>query len=459
MDFVKRITGSLLQRSSVAERVARPGAATRRSALWCTALVAGVAVFGVQAAPPAPSALPTGGQIVGGQGAISQVGAAMTIQQTTPKLATNWQTFNVGAAASVVFVQPSASAVALNRVLSADPSQIYGRLSANGQVFIVNPSGVVFGPGAQVNTAGLVASAMALSTDDFMAGRYVFTGGVGTVENFGQLAAREGGYVVLVGGQVANAGSISAPGGQVALAAGSGARLELGLGGLISVGVDAATAARIQNTGVVDAEGGRVWLTANRAGDALEVAINQQGVVRANTFQNRNGEIWLDGGSGQTRIAGTVQAIGAGAGDKGGKIVATGGSVTLASGSSVDASGAAGGGQVSIGGGWQGKDPAIAEASRVTVESGAKISADATVDGTGGTVVLWSGQATQHDGAISARGAGQGDGGAVETSSRGSLGVTGGVNAGSANGRNGTWLLDPTDVTVNSGAGGRYRTR
>ncbi len=100
----------------------------------------------------------------------------MTVNQTSQNAAINWQTFNIGADQAVVFSQPNASAVALNRVVGSDPSAIFGRLSANGQVFLVNPNGVLFGKGAQVNVGGLVASTLDISDADLMAGRYTFSG-------------------------------------------------------------------------------------------------------------------------------------------------------------------------------------------------------------------------------------------------------------------------------------------
>ena len=112
-------------------------------------------------AQPLPaSALPTNGQVVSGTGSITQSGNHMQVTQGSQRLVTHWDTFNIGSAARVEFVQPSASAVALNRVLSGDPSRIYGQLSANGQVFLVNPAGVLFGveflliyPGLQFTAA------------------------------------------------------------------------------------------------------------------------------------------------------------------------------------------------------------------------------------------------------------------------------------------------------------------
>ncbi|VFN06333.1 MAG: filamentous hemagglutinin family N-terminal domain-containing protein [Candidatus Kentron sp. G] len=111
-------------------------------------------------ADPDPNALPTGGQVVSGAAQIHQAGSEMTIDQGTHKLIANWQTFDIGANAGVTFNQPTTSSVALNRVSSQSPSQIFGRLSANGQVMLVNPSGVVFGQGSQVNVGGITTSTL-----------------------------------------------------------------------------------------------------------------------------------------------------------------------------------------------------------------------------------------------------------------------------------------------------------
>ncbi|ECA3795699.1 filamentous hemagglutinin N-terminal domain-containing protein, partial [Salmonella enterica subsp. enterica serovar Aqua] len=120
--------------------------------------------------------LPTGGQIVGGQGSISTSGNQMTIHQQTQNMATNWHSFDVGKNNTVQFVQPDSSSVALNRVTGASGSQIMGTLKANGQVFILNPNGVLFGKDARVNVAGLVASTKNINAADFMKGQYTLSG-------------------------------------------------------------------------------------------------------------------------------------------------------------------------------------------------------------------------------------------------------------------------------------------
>ncbi|MBI5907382.1 MAG: filamentous hemagglutinin N-terminal domain-containing protein, partial [Burkholderiales bacterium] len=139
-------------------------------------------------------ALPGDVSVVAGQATVSTPTAnAMVVKQGSDKAILNWQSFNIGAGQSVQFMQPNAASVALNRVIGANPSAIYGSLSANGQVFLLNPAGVMFAPGAQVNVGGLVASSLAISNEDFIAGRYTFSNtGSGGVVNHGSINTARG---------------------------------------------------------------------------------------------------------------------------------------------------------------------------------------------------------------------------------------------------------------------------
>ncbi len=136
-------------------------------------------------------AAPAGGRVVAGDASIAQSGTATTIRQSTDRVAIDWQSFGIAANESVRFLQPSSSSIALNRILGQDPSVILGSLSANGQVFLLNPNGVLFGRGAQVDVGGLVASTLNLTNENFMAGRYAFdrAGATGGVVNQGGIRA------------------------------------------------------------------------------------------------------------------------------------------------------------------------------------------------------------------------------------------------------------------------------
>src|SRR5579872_6146267 len=143
------------------------------------------------AAGPAPNALPTGGTVVGGSATISSSGSTMTINQTSNSAIINWNTFNVGSGGTVRINMPTANSVELDRVTgNLGPSQIFGHLSSNGIVFLVNPNGILFGKGSQVNVGGLLATTSSISDKNFMAGNYTFQHGSNpavSIINFGNI--------------------------------------------------------------------------------------------------------------------------------------------------------------------------------------------------------------------------------------------------------------------------------
>jgi filamentous hemagglutinin family protein len=340
----------------------------------------------VFAAPPTPTTLPTGGNVVAGQASINQAGAAMTINQASSQAILNWQSFSIGSGASVNFVQPGASAVALNRVLGSDPSAIYGSLTANGQVFLVNPNGVLFGPGARVDVGGLVASTLNIRDADFLARNYRFSrdGAVGTVVNAGDL---KGQYVALLAPEVRNEGVIVASMGTVALAAGDAVTLGISGQRLVDVQVDKASVnTLVENRHLIRAEEGTVILSAQSAHTLLGRVVNSS-AVEANGISTDGGTVRLLASS-TIDHSGSISANGSANG--------SGGSVILLA-------------------------DLANPASRTTVS-----------------------------GSISARGgSASGDGGFVETSaSRLSIADSARIDTTAPNGRGGLWLLDPTDFTI-----------
>ncbi len=213
-----------------------------------------------------PNALPTGGSIIGGSGSIDVNGNQLTVQQQSQQLIANWNTFNIGTDAAVRFMQPSSSAVASQPRAVERCVGIFGRLSSNGQVFLVNPNGVYFAPGASVNVGGLVGSTLDISNEDFAGGRYVFNragGTTGEVVNQGRLQAADGGSIALIGARVINDGDLIVRNGTVALAAADQVTLDFRGDGLLSVSVDkTALAGEVANRGVIAADGGNVVMKA-----------------------------------------------------------------------------------------------------------------------------------------------------------------------------------------------------
>ena len=289
-------------------------------------------------------AAPSGGEVNIGTGTISQNGKTVTIMQTTNKLGINWQNFNIASDEKVIFVQPGLSSIALNRIVGSQASTIAGQLIANGKVFLINPNGILFSPTAEVNVGGLVASSLAITDSNFSAGKYIFNGSGGSVINQGNITAAEGNYVVLLGGEVQNQGIITAESGTAALGAGGTITLDIAGDGLINLAVSAAVSgASAVNSNLIQANGGRVLMTARSADALAGTVVNNSGTLKADSISTVNGIIRLDGGAnGAVSNSGTLSAAGS-SGEKGGNITLTGGAVNIGSASSISAAGAQGG--------------------------------------------------------------------------------------------------------------------
>ena len=319
----------------------------------------------VLAAQPAPTALPAGAQLAAGAATVSQSGSSMRVAQASDKAILNWGSFNIGSQAAVHFQQPGAGSVALNRVLGNDPSALLGTLSANGSVWLINPAGILVGPGARIDVAGFIGSTLNIRNEDFLAGRLNFQAGAmaGDIANQGRISAARGGSVYLIAPGVENSGVINAPAGEILLAAGrqvqladtatpgvqihisSGSGRATNLGEIVSeAGRVGLAGALLKNTGVISAssavqDGGRVFLQASRG-----IELGASSIIAADG---------LSGGSvsarvtqagrvdGSMRVDGSLSAKGIGSGD-GGKVETSAGSVSVAAGTSVNTASGAG---------------------------------------------------------------------------------------------------------------------
>ena len=285
----------------------------------------------------APNTLPVLRGVVSGSAVVNApvAGAArsvMTIDQSSQRAILDWRSFNIGSGSEVQFRQPNSTASALNRIYDANPSVIRGKLTANGQVLLINQNGILFDRGAQVNVQSLVASTLNLSNQRFLSGVLTagglttpaFAGGYDELGNtlsarpdgtrpaplsLGSsgdaaspapiLQAGAGGSVMLIAPGIDNKGGvIRAPDGQVILAAGNKVYLALSddssditLRGFV-VEVEAAPDGEgvnlshlIRNAGDVSADRGNVTLAA--------LAVNQAGRISAKTAVQSNGSIYL----------------------------------------------------------------------------------------------------------------------------------------------------------------------
>src|SRR5215470_5757677 len=383
--------------------------------LTTTALVAALSCGGKGASAGSSSGL-SGFQVQAGSATLSTPSSTKSvITQTTNKAILTWSAFGIPAGSTVQFIQPGASSIALNRVTGGNVSTIMGHLIANGQVWIVNPAGVFFGPGAQVDVAGLMATTSDIQNGDFLSGNYQF--GIGSsnpnagIVNQGTIRVSSGGSVVLSGAAVTNQGLIEAQLGSVVLAGAKTFTVDFQGDKLLSFQVTGAVDQRpanadalVSNSGTVTASGGTVLLTARAAKNVIDNVINSTGIVEATSAKAVNGEIILDGGdTGLVTVSGALDASGKSAGETGGTVKVLGNQVNLAAGANIDVSGDAGGGTALIGGNFHGAGPE-ANASVTVISANAAINADAISIGNGGNVAVWSEQYTDSFGTITARG-------------------------------------------------------
>ncbi len=477
------------------------------------------------------AANPSGGVVVNGGVEIGDgLGGHLAITQSSHKGIINWEDFSIGIGELTEFRQPGADSATLNRVVSGNPSAIQGALRANGKIFVINPNGIMVGPGGSIDVAGLVLSTLDVSDAEFLAGGdMVFRGNSGAgVRNFGRVNAI-GGDVFLIGKTVENAGTLSASG-TVGLAAGEevlitaspdaagervfvrpvggggqgagvsnsgtieGAAVELKAhGNLYALAINnrgsiratgasrggggvylRAPGGRVDNSGSIAAtlpggNGGRILIEASilNAGGTLDAgATTEQGqggeVTLSGEEINVTGRISADGGIGGRVTIGGAETVRSKIGDgasisasgavgEAGTVVVTGAEVVIDA-ASLAVDGYTGGGEVSVGGGFQGGDAAIANAVNTTVGAAATLSANALGDGDAGRVVIWADGQTDYAGTVTAEARGIGNGGLVEVSGVEGLLVTGFVSTLAANGRNGTLLLDPRNLSIGAGA-------
>ncbi|MEW5755690.1 MAG: filamentous hemagglutinin N-terminal domain-containing protein, partial [Pseudomonadota bacterium] len=463
---------------------------------------------------PSAHAAPAGGNVVGGAGSISQSGVNTTIHQASQNMAIDWQSYNVNVGERVQYIQPNASSISLNRILSNQGSTIAGRIDANGHVILVNHNGIFFTPTSVLNVGGIIASGLDIQPSDFMNGHYIFNEVLGTeggVVNSGLINASLGGNVALIGRSVENRGVIAANLGTVTLAAGKETVLTFDDAGLLGVrvskeivqsklGVDPA----VVNGGEIQAQGGRVLLTASTSQDVFSRAVNTLGIeearsvvvhedgsftlgdgadvvnsgtidtstsdqsvgrivligenvtssgtIKADAASGNGGEIELHANDTTLLTQSSVTSARAEANGQGGIVKVLGEKVGLFDHARVEASGATGGGEVLIGGDQQGKNPLIRNANFIYLSEHSQINANAVTNGDGGKIITFAADTARIYGDLSARGgANAGDGGFIETSGVRGFEIHTTPDAGAEQGLAGLWLIDPYNLTITGG--------
>lgn len=467
--------------------------AMRRSFMCRSASVVAIALM---AAPALAN--PEGGVVTAGEATISTPAAnLLQINQQSQRAVIDWKRFDIAPGETTRFVQPDVEAWTLNRVSpTGDPSRILGTLEANGNIVIVNPDGVHFGPGSRVDVNRLIATTADIDNDDFLAGRMIFdTPGnpSASIVNEGTISIRDHGLAALVAPGVRNSGVIAARLGTVSLSAGNTFTIDPYGDGLVKLAIDDEIAENVydaatgepmddlvDNEGTVKADGGTVMMSAATARKAVNSVINNSGVVEANSVGMLGGKIVLGAQTAGTktaaappqtvRVSGQVRAttkidladLPLPSPAPRGHIEITGEAI-IAEKAEIDASGIHGGGTVLIGGDYMGgnPDPAVVRHYGIPMEGHSvptaaytflgddvSVRADAVRDGDGGKIIVWADEVTQTAATLSARGGPEGGhGGFIETSGK-VLQVAGTVDPSAPAGGGGTWLLDPLDITI-----------
>ncbi len=315
----------------------------RRAALMVSAAIL---ICATQAA-----AAPTGGNVVAGDANIESLegNPIIGVTQNSQSAIVEWQTFNLGASEDFFFNQPNANAVILNRVLGAGGSVIDGELTANGNVFIMNSDGVLFGPNAVIDVNGLVATSLGIADADFMAGDFDFRflgEEDASIINKGEISIAESGILAFVAPNVANEGPIAARLGTVTLAAGDRFVIDFFGDGLVAFSPDIPSGENrggVNVTGAINAEGGAIYLTATDAIEFVETIINVEADLVARGATEVGGKIILTGAESTTvTIDATLDASGGDGGEitiVGREIVVTADAQLLANGFEADFAG------------------------------------------------------------------------------------------------------------------------
>ncbi|MCZ6829773.1 MAG: filamentous hemagglutinin N-terminal domain-containing protein, partial [Gammaproteobacteria bacterium] len=398
-----------------------------------TALYVFVAAASGLLASAATLAGPEGGVVTGGEGSIARAGTTTNVQQLTERMSVQWQSFDLGRTETVNFLQPDSSSLVLNHIMQNGPSQIDGRINANGHVLMINPRGVIFGESSVINVGALTASTLWMKRDDFLNGDLVLRAlddTKGVVVNSGLINAASGG-VTLLAESVSNEGLITAELGYVNLASGREAYLTFDEEGFLGVKVTEdvvdnllGASSSVENSGEISATGGKVILQANVSSGLFDSAVNNSGIIEATGFNDGSG--------------GTVHLLGD--------------TVAVTEGARVSVDGFGGGGEILVGGDYQGANPAVDNSRFTTVAQNTVLSANATSSGDGGKVIIWADHTTRFEGDIEARGGVTGgDGGFAEVSGKEFLQISGHADLSAPNGQFGTLLLDPGTVTVQDG--------
>ena len=404
----------------------------------------------------------------------------LDVIQDTQKAIIDWRSFDIDVDEHTQFHHINSNAVTLNRVTGVDPSQILGRLSANGNIILINPNGVMFGADSKVDVNSLLATTANISNENFLKGKYLFDKAgnpLAKIVNKGEITVGESGFIGLIAPQVENSGVIKAKLAKVHLGAGDTFTLDMYGDGLFEIAVTDETVKKtVKNTGVIDAAGGEIYLTAAAGNNVADSLIEVEGELRAPAVSQKGGKIviFAEGSnavknnvasnkgkrSGESKVVvkAKIDVSGKEEGQKGGKVQVSGDYVNIMYGSKIIASGHSGGGKVYVGGDYLGgseNNSKIPTAKNTFVDENTTIDVSANTSGDAGKAIIWADENTSFKGEVLAKGGElSGDGGFVEVSGKRYLDFRGDVDTSAANGEYGELLLDPGEIVICQFSGG-----
>ena len=354
-------------------------------------------------------ALPENGQVIQGNVQIGNPqGNILQILQSSPSGIINWGSFNIDRNQLVQFLQPGASSALLNRVIGQDPSQILGQIQANGRIFLVNPNGILFGPGSSVNAGSFLATTLSMSDEDFLAGRYHLKSDPSSplrgVTNQGEIKVTEGGFIALVSPLVHNQGLLVAQQGQIVLGATTQATLTVDARGLLQVSIPNGFQSHDQAPGAA----GTVLLTPGQMSETLAALVSTPANRGERIVETTQG-IQLVGGEGLLVNEGSLR-VDAPQG--------TAGSIRL-------------------------------DSSQATVNTPGSLLSASSQFGNGGEILVLSAGTTRQLGDLKASSAAAGNGGFIEVSGN-RLSLSQRPDLSAPQGKAGTLLLDPTVLHISN---------
>lgn len=371
-------------------------------------------------------ALPSGFECVQGSAHLQNDGNGSATVTNSAHAIIHWNDFSIATQESLHFAQANAASAVLNRVTGTQVSSLLGTLTSNGKVYLINPSGVLIGPDALIQTAGFLASTANLSDAEFLnaSSLTLFDPSDAKIVNKGQISCPEG-DIYLIAKEVVNEGSCSAD----FIGVGSSLEVIIQPQGTqrLYIRPDMTEQGSIINEGTLQA-----LAIEMKSSSPYEKAIQQKGTVQALSTQAQKGRVFLVAQQGGNIVDGHIAA-------EAGEIQILGQDVALLENARVDASGP-NGGTIYLGGGKGGKDSSLLNARTTTALSGAQLIAEG-ITGNGGQVVVWGTEKADFHGHISVQG--HQDGGFVEISARDQVIPDDLPNTRGLFGKNGHFLIDP----------------